>query len=88
MKSKTSFFNKAVFNKTVKRFWPVWAVYLFIWLLITVPALVGFIQNSQTATPHYSFEYETLIVNMFKTGATLVGAVMAFVFAEIGRAHV
>ncbi|NLC73323.1 MAG: ABC transporter permease [Ruminococcaceae bacterium] len=83
MKSKTSFFNKAVFNKTVKRFWPVWAVYLFIWLLITVPALVGFIQNSQTATPHYSFEYETLIVNMFKTGATLVGAVMAFVFAAL-----
>lgn len=34
MKSKTSFFNFTVFKKTVLRFIPIWAGYMFIWLLL------------------------------------------------------
>jgi len=34
MQSRTSFFNKAIFLNTLKRFWPLWFVYLAIWLII------------------------------------------------------
>ena len=33
MRSGTSFFNGTVFKKTVARYWPVWAVYLVLWLV-------------------------------------------------------
>ena len=33
MRSGTSFFNGAVFKKTVLRYWPVWAAYSVIWLV-------------------------------------------------------
>ena len=33
MKSKTSFFNKGIFNNLVKRYWPAWALYALVWLL-------------------------------------------------------
>lgn len=34
MRSGTSFFNWPVFKKTVARFWPLWAAYSVIWLLM------------------------------------------------------
>ena len=34
MKSKTSFFNKTVFEKNIKLFWPLWALYMIILLLM------------------------------------------------------
>lgn len=34
MQSKTSCFNKTIFWKHVTRFWPIWAAYLLIWLLL------------------------------------------------------
>ena len=34
MKSKTSFFNKTVFEKNIKLFWPLWSLYMIILLLI------------------------------------------------------
>ncbi len=33
MQSRTSYFNKAIFLNTLKRFWPLWLVYLGVWLL-------------------------------------------------------
>ncbi len=33
MQSRTSYFNKAIFLNTLKRFWPLWFVYLAVWLL-------------------------------------------------------
>ena len=33
MTLRTSFFNKTVFFKTVKRFWPLWLGYLALWML-------------------------------------------------------
>ncbi len=33
MQSTKSFFNRAVFAKTVKRYWPLWALYLLVWTL-------------------------------------------------------
>ena len=34
MKSATSFFNRGVFVKSVLRFWPIWAIYAFVQLLV------------------------------------------------------
>ncbi len=33
MQSTRSFFNRAVFAKTVKRYWPLWALYMLVWAL-------------------------------------------------------
>ena len=41
MKSATSCFDRAVFTKSVLRFWPVWAIYAFVWLLILPLNLSG-----------------------------------------------
>ncbi len=40
MKSKTSFFNKTIFFKNLTRFWPIWALYLVIWIFI-MPVLLS-----------------------------------------------
>ena len=34
MKSKTSFFNKTIFINNLTRFWPIWALYLVIWIFV------------------------------------------------------
>lgn len=36
MKSKTSFFNTAIFKKNITRYWPIWGLYLC-YLLISMP---------------------------------------------------
>ena len=41
MQSKTSCFNKTIFRKHVTRFWPIWAAYLLIWLLIMPVGLLS-----------------------------------------------
>lgn len=33
MQSKRSYFNKAIFLNTLKRFWPLWFVYFAVWML-------------------------------------------------------
>ena len=47
MRSGTSYFNRAVFKKTVTRFWPLWAVYFIIWLIMM--PLNGLMQVSAQA---------------------------------------
>lgn len=34
MQSRTSYFNKAIFLNTLKRFWPLWLAYFAIWAII------------------------------------------------------
>lgn len=34
MRSKTSYFNPTLFWKNITRFWPLWALYGVIWLLV------------------------------------------------------
>ena len=40
MRSRTSLFNATLFKKTIVRFWPVWFLYAFVWLL-AFPAGIG-----------------------------------------------
>ena len=41
MKSKTSLFNKGVSLNLLKRYWPLWAGYFMLLLLVTPAALSG-----------------------------------------------
>lgn len=41
MKSARSYFDAGVFLKTVRRFWPVWGLYGFVWLLALPLSLIG-----------------------------------------------
>ena len=34
MQSRTSYFNKAIFLNTLKRFWPLWLAYFAVWTLV------------------------------------------------------
>ncbi len=48
MQSKISFFNKTVIRKNITRFWPLWAVYLFVWFLIMPYGLIISVDNVDT----------------------------------------
>ena len=41
MRSATSCFNRGVFRKTVLRFWPIWAIYAFVWLMALPVSIIG-----------------------------------------------
>ena len=40
MKCATSFFDRGVFIKSVLRFWPIWAIYAFVWMLVLPASLI------------------------------------------------
>ena len=46
MRSRTSLFNPALFRKTVLRFWPVWLIYAFIWIMALPLGIGGEIARS------------------------------------------
>lgn len=75
MQSKTSCFNKTIFRKTLTRFWPVWAAYFAVWLLI-LPLGLFSEREHLVREPIYA---QVTVLNL--TGAP--GAIMAFVFAAL-----
>jgi ABC-2 type transport system permease protein len=70
MQSRTFPFNKMLFLKTLRRSWPVWAVYFAVWFLM-VPAAVN-------AALRYGAVYiEDVIYSTVQYCGTAVGAVAA-----------
>jgi ABC-2 type transport system permease protein len=49
MKSKTSYFNRTLFLNLLKRNWPIFAIYLIIWLIILPISLANMIQYNSMA---------------------------------------
>ena len=45
MKSKTSFFNAAIFKNSISRFWPMWGAYAFVWALVLPISLSSMLKN-------------------------------------------
>lgn len=75
MKSKTSFFNKGVFNSIVKRYWPAWALYAFVWLMaMPIQFLSGI---------RYSENIAAAFVSRMQIVSGEVTVVMAFACAII-----
>jgi ABC-2 type transport system permease protein len=69
MRSKTSCFNRALFFHTLKRFWPLWAGYLLIWLLLLlmVPDALRY-PNDKVGFVIYDLPrhaYESLVILRF-----------------------
>ena len=54
MRSGKSCFDSGVFRKSVKRFWPVWALYAFVWF-IALP--LGILNNSHQLPEPGSVSY-------------------------------
>ena len=66
--SKTSFFNRTLFVKNLKRFWPIWGSYLAIFFVIMPMVLL---------VESYS-DYNETVYSM-----TMVGVVIGFAYAAI-----
>lgn len=79
MRSKISFFNKTLYLKNITRYWPIWAAYLFVWILI-LPVSLG----SSISYGNFSGVdgLETLRYNIFNTSVT-AGTVMSLIFAVL-----
>ncbi len=76
MMSKTSFFNKTVFFKTVKRFWPLWLGYLVLWVL-ALP-----LDMHETLRWRYSLN-EMDVQEFILSATTSSSAILAFLIAPL-----
>ena len=87
MRQKTSFFNKTLFLKNSARFWPLWAMYLGIWLL-TGPLVVssGIRWNREnpmaSVLPFLNSASGTGVVMVLITGAVFALAVFSFLYSS------
>ena len=41
MQSRTSFFNRSIFRKSVGRFWPIWGAYFAVWFILAPVVLLA-----------------------------------------------
>ena len=78
MRSKTSFFNLTIFKKSVSRFWPIWAMYAFAWLL-AMP--IHFLSNSYGDTENLGLLANQYITGLGVYGGVIGGACMAMAAA-------
>ena len=60
MKSKTSYFNRTLFLNLLKRYWPIFAGYFIVWLIILPTSLTNEIQYSML-TMDYANDFRVLI---------------------------
>jgi len=78
MRSKTSFFDRAIFRQNVKRFWPLWIAFVAIELLVCAVGCVG-------GNLRYILTGQSVAERAFNVGETLidfqlnVGVIMNFV---------
>lgn len=83
MKSKTSFFNKTLFLNLLRRFWPIFAAYLVIWVIIEPVVLGNMLQYA-----HYSrgytvdplaqtMDFAKTVLNMGLYGGVIMSGIFA-----------
>ena len=78
MRSKTSFFNLTIFKRSVSRFWPIWALYAFAWLL-AMP--VHFLSGPYGDTENLGSLANQYITGLGVYAGVIGGAVMAIAAA-------
>ena len=79
MRSVTSYFNKTIFLKNLKRFWPLWTIYIIIWsisLPIALPAMFS----------RYN-DYVSVGRYILQLGVTM-GAIMGLIFGLLSSVAV
>lgn len=78
MRSKTSFFSLAIFWNNIKRFWPIWASYLVIWLFMMPVTLWRSIEDSI----RYGYGYTAADLQYRVLGSVSgTSMAMAFIYA-------
>lgn len=81
MKSKTSFFNKTLFLKNIKRFWPLWGLETFFACIIPALIWVDIMQKEPGHRIINGYEMNNAYVDFAKHGAPIVAAVTAIIAA-------
>ncbi|NLL46317.1 MAG: ABC transporter permease [Clostridiales bacterium] len=76
MKSVTSCFNKALFIKNIKRFWPVWALYNIAWVIGMPLVIVSQLSSSFFGNASY-------INNYIMNNALYMGVIMNAIFGFV-----
>lgn len=79
MQLKTSYFSKTLFIKNIARFWPVWAVYLLIWLF-AMPVNLGNLLTAPSLTSQGSNFVESIITSQVYRRGFETGSIMTAVF--------
>ena len=72
MRSRTSYFNRTLFLKTVTRFWPLWFIYFAVWFVAMALPLSSNLQWSGSVTTMQSD---------ICTGASTLGVLFSFAAA-------
>ncbi|MCD7712838.1 MAG: hypothetical protein LUJ25_09110 [Firmicutes bacterium] len=72
MLSKTSCFNKTMFFKNVRRFWPLWALYLAVWIFALPLTFLGY-DGYQPGSIYSILTRE--ILQWATIGGTIIGAI-------------
>ncbi|MBR7081712.1 MAG: hypothetical protein IKI49_03270, partial [Oscillospiraceae bacterium] len=70
MKSKTSFFDKAIFRRNIKSFWPLWLLFVAIELIVFALGVVG-------GDLKYVSFHNNPVATAFDIGNDLIDAVLA-----------
>lgn len=85
MQSKTSFFNKTIFRKSVTRFWPLWFLYAAVWLFILPLLLAEGLRGGMTLLnlqlQVYSLASGASVTSGFLTGCVAAMAVWSFLYS-------
>ena len=80
MKSRTSYFNKTLFLKNTTRFWPVWTLYLVIWILMMPVTIMN---NDYGNTYSSLMQMRSVIMNMGEIGGLVMSGLFCFVMATL-----
>lgn len=64
MKSKTSFFNLSIYRKNLVQFWPIWAGYLFIFVIVLPGKLWVDLRNCLRYDDIYNSYHEQMIATI------------------------
>ncbi len=73
MRSKTFCFNGSLLRSGIKRFWPLWAGYLFLWILIMPLPLMQNLRYGDVSP----LEVRAWILNLARIGGEIIGAIFS-----------
>lgn len=76
MRSRTSYFNRTLFFKTARRFWPLWFFYAAVWIIV-MPVMIG--TNLRFGGSLRAMQFD--IMSMANTGGVMIGFISACVAA-------
>ena len=81
MKSATSFFNPTLFRSNLRRFWPLWAGYALMWLVVLPLPLLTRLARERGIAPYHALSFQRDMLGVCVTGGHLFAIVFGIFFA-------